>query len=239
MNVLAIIGARSGSKGVKDKNIKEIAGKPLISLIIKTALSSKYINRVIVSTDSELYAEIAKKYGAEVPFIRPSLISQDFSPEFKYINHGLNWLKTNEEYIPDIVVRLFPTVPFQKPEDIDSCIEKLLNNPKAESSVVISKGRQHPKKALKIIEDENGKRLVSFLSKSGMDVTPIARQNYEMAYFRSNVIVSKIDTIYNKKSLTGDYVEFFEIPEERSLDIDSEFDFLIAEKLFKYIKENF
>ena len=78
--VIAIIGARSGSKGVKDKNIKEILGKPLMSLIIKTALASKKINRVIVSTDSKLYAETAK-YGAEVPFIRPKSISKDFSPE--------------------------------------------------------------------------------------------------------------------------------------------------------------
>ena len=237
--VVAIIGARSGSKGVKDKNIRKIFGKPLISLIIKTALASKKINRVIVSTDSKLYAESAKKYGAEVPFIRPHSISKDFSPEIEYINHALGWLKLNENYIPDIVVRLFPTVPFQKPEDIDSCIDKLLKNPDAESSVVISKGRQHPLKALKIVEDKNGKRLVSYLSESGRDVTPIARQNYETAYFRSNVIVSKINTIIDKKSLTGDIVEFFEIPEERSLDIDCEFDFLIAEKIFKYVKENY
>ena len=87
--IIAIIGARSGSKGVKDKNIKEIFGKPLMSLIIKTALASKKINRVIVSTDSELYAETAKKYGAEVPFIRPYSISKDFSPEIEYINHAL------------------------------------------------------------------------------------------------------------------------------------------------------
>lgn len=237
--IVAIIGARSGSKGVKDKNIREILGKPLISLIIKTALASKKINRVIVSTDSELYAETAKKYGAEVPFIRPHSISKDFSPEIEYINHALDWLKLNENYIPDIVVRLFPTVPFQKSDDIDSCIDKLLKNPNAESSVVISKARQHPLKALKIIDDNNGKRLVSYLSESGRDVTPIARQNYETAYFRSNIIASKINTIIDKNSLTGDFVEFFEIPEERSLDIDCEFDFLIAEKIYKHIKENY
>tara|TARA_B100000963_G_C22598683_1_gene659161 strand:+ start:1208 stop:1930 length:723 start_codon:yes stop_codon:yes gene_type:complete len=237
--VVAIVGARSGSKGVKDKNIKEILGKPLISLIIKTAIASKKINRVIVSTDSKHYAETAIKYGAEAPFIRPNKISKDFSPEIEYIKHALNWLKLNENYIPDIVVRLFPTVPFQKPEDIDLCVEKLLNNPNAESSVVISKSRQHPLKALKIIEDKNGKRLVSYLTESGRDVTPIARQNYKPAYFRSNIIVSRVNTIINKNSLTGDIVDFHEIPQERSLDIDSEFDFLIAEKIYKYIKENY
>ena len=92
---------------------------------------------------------------------------------------------------------------------------------------------------MKIIEDKNGKRLVSYLSESGRDVTPIARQNYETAYYRSNIIVSRINTIFDKNSLTGDFVEFFEIPEERSLDIDCEFDFLIAEKIFKHIKENY
>ena len=210
--IIAIIGARSGSKGVKDKNIKEIFGKPLMSLIIKTALASKKINRVIVSTDSELYAETAKKYGAEVPFIRPYSISKDFSPEIEYINHALSWLKINEDYVPDIVVRLFPTVPFQKPEDIDSCIDKLLNNPLAESSVVISKGRQHPEKALKIIEDKNGKRLVSYLSESGRDVTPIARQNYETAYYRSNIIVSRINTIFDKNSFILSNAIMFKSP---------------------------
>ena len=239
LRVIAIIGARSGSKGVPNKNIKELAGKPLMAWIIKTAKLSKYVNRIIISTDSDLYAKTAVKYGAEYLFLRPKSISNDFSPEFEYINHALSWLDSNENYKPDIIVRLFPTVPFQKTEDIDICIEKLINNSNADSSVVISKSRQHPMKALKIIDGKNNGKLVSYFNNSGRDVTPIARQNYQDAYFRANVIVSRFNTIQNKKSLTGDLVKFHIIPEERSLDIDSNFDFFIAEKIFKEVKENY
>ena len=93
--IIAIIGARSGSKGVQNKNIKEIHGKPLISLIIKTALASKKINRVIVSTDSKDYAEIARKFGAEAPFLRPVEISGDKSTDFELFSHSLNWFIQN------------------------------------------------------------------------------------------------------------------------------------------------
>ena len=237
--ILAVIGARSGSKGVIDKNIKPLGGKPLIHWIIKAAKSSKYVNRVIVSTDSVKYSEIAIKHGAEAPFLRPKMISNDLSTDFEYITHALKWLKENENYIPDLVVRLFPATPFQKSDDIDFCIQNLLKNPNSDSSVVIAKARQHPEKALRIINDDKGKRLVTYHGNSGKDVTGIARQNYETAYFRANVIVSKIRTIIEKKSLTGDIVEFYTICEERAIDIDSKFDFLIAEKIFKHIKENY
>jgi CMP-N-acetylneuraminic acid synthetase len=234
--IIAIIGARSGSKGVQDKNIKILAGKHLIAWIIQTAKSSKYIDRVIVSTDSEEYRGIALSYGAEVPFLRPKSISEDNSPEFEYINQAIDWLEENENYIPDIVVRLFPTVPFQKPEDIDSCLEQLFKHPNSDSSVVIAEARQHPEKALKIISDDlGGKKLVTYYNESGRDVTPIARQQYAKAYFRANVIASKLETIKIKKSLTGDIVKYHIIPQERSLDIDSLFDFYIAEKIFTEI----
>jgi len=237
--ILAVIGARSGSKGVIDKNIKPLGGEPLIHWIIKTASSSKYINRIIVSTDSIKYSKIAIKHGAEVPFLRPEMISKDLSTDFEYISHALKWLKENENYIPDIVVRLFPATPFQKSDDIDFCIDKLLKNTNCDSSVVIAKARQHPEKALKIINDDSGERLVTYYGNSGKDVTGIARQNYESAYFRANVIVSKINTITEKNSLTGDIVQFHTIEEERAIDIDTEYDFLIAEKIFKHIKENY
>jgi mannose-6-phosphate isomerase-like protein (cupin superfamily) len=126
------------------------------------------------------------------------------------------------------------------PEDIDLCLEELLKDPQAESSVVITPAHQHPMKALKIKEDSTtGKKLVSYFSESGQEVTPIARQSYEKAYFRANIIISKIETIYkyqDSKSLTGDNVRYHIIPQERATDIDSEADFQIAELLLKKFK---
>jgi len=234
MNILGIIGARSGSKGVKDKNIRRLLGKPLLGRIIETSKKSKYISRVIVSTDSKHYADIAREFGAEAPFMRPEEVSSDWSPEYDYVLHAVKWLKSNENYEPDIVVRLMATVPLQMTEDIDTCIEELVKDNTAHSEVVISEARQHPLKALKLMDDKKGgSSLVSYFSESGREVTPIARQNYEKAYFRSNIIACRLNTIYDTDSLTGNRVRYHIIPQERALDIDSEMDFIVTEELIK------
>jgi len=234
MNILGIIGARSGSKGVKDKNIRRLLGKPLIGRIIETSKESKYISRVIVSTDSKHYADIAREFGAEVPFLRPEEFSFDLSSDYDYVLHAVKWLKSNENYEPDIVIRLVATVPLQTTEDIDLCIEELMKDSSAHSAVVISEACQHPFKALKLVDDKKGGHyLVSYFSESGREVTPVARQNYEKAYFRSNIIACRLNTIYNTDSLTGDRVRYHIIPQERALDIDSERDFIVVEELIK------
>jgi CMP-N,N'-diacetyllegionaminic acid synthase len=239
MKVLGIIGIRSGSKGVKDKNIKPLLGKPLVGWVIDAAKKSKYLNRIIVSTDSEKYVDIVKSLGAEAPYLRPSNLATDDSPEIEYIIDTLNWLKENEGYVPDIVVRLMATVPMQESQDIDALIEILENDQNATSSVVIAEARQHPMKALKIIDDKMGSsKLVSYFNESGREVTPIARQSYAKAYFRSNIIASRIETIYETNSLTGDMVRYHIIPQERAIDIDNIIDFSIAELLLDNKKIN-
>ncbi|HEY4517685.1 MAG TPA: hypothetical protein VJI74_02245, partial [Candidatus Paceibacterota bacterium] len=126
------------------------------------------------------------------------------------------------------------TVPLQTAEDIDAAIEKIVNDPQADSAVVIAEARQHPMKALKIIDDgAGGKKLVSYFTESGREVTPLARQNYEKAYFRANIIVCRTPVIYNTDSLTGDTVRPYIIPQERAFDIDSEADFLTLEMFLK------
>tara|TARA_Y100000991_G_scaffold209012_1_gene188643 strand:- start:60 stop:797 length:738 start_codon:yes stop_codon:yes gene_type:complete len=236
--ILGIIGARSGSKGVPDKNIKLFNKEPLMGLIIKKAKKSKYLNRLIISTDSDKYAEVAKSYGAEVPCLRPVELSKDNSPEIDFVKHMLNYLKEKENYTPDIIVRMMITIPFQNTEDIDSIIDILIKDKEADSAVVISEARQHPLKALKIInEKKNKKKLVTYFSDSGVEITPIARQNYEKAYFRGNIIACRESTIRRTNSLTGDLVRFHIIPQERAIDIDNEIDFLICEKLSKIINK--
>ena len=232
IKIMGIVGIRSGSTGVINKNIRNLLGKPLVGWILETAKQSNYLDRVVVSTDSREYADIAKAYGAEVPCLRPYSISENNSPEFDYVSHMLSFLKKEENYTPDIIVRMMATVPLQSTEDIDAAIAMLISDNDADSVVVISEARQHPLKSLKIIKDDYGKdKLVTYFTESGREVTPIARQNYAKAYFRSNIIVSKLKTIYETNSLTGDLVRYYEIPQDRAIDIDNEIDFLIAETL--------
>ena len=105
LEILGIIGARAGSKGVPNKNVKILGGKPLLGRIVETAKKSKYLTRVIVSTDSEEYAKVARQFGAETPFTRPPEVSTDTSDDIEFIMHALKWLKENENYEPDIIVR--------------------------------------------------------------------------------------------------------------------------------------
>jgi CMP-N,N'-diacetyllegionaminic acid synthase len=230
--VLGIVGIRSGSKGVVNKNIRNLSGRPLVGWVLSAALKSNNINRLVVSTDSEEYALIAKGLGAEVPCLRPIELSQDDSIEVDYVHHMLEWLRLNEGYCPDIVVRMMSTVPLQTPEDIDAVVTILDADPLADSAVVIAEARQQPMKALKIVDDGfGGTKLVTYLTDSSREVTPIGRQNYQTAYFRANIIAFRTRVIYETKSLTGDLVRYHIIPQERAVDIDNLIDFDIAEHL--------
>ena len=126
--ILCIIPARSGSKGIIDKNIIDYNGKPLLAWSIIQAKNSKYKMKIIVSTDSEKYKKIALEYGAEVPFLRPPEISQDLSTDFEYINHCVKWLEKNENYKSDIILQLRPTSPNRSIQCIDSCLDLFIQN---------------------------------------------------------------------------------------------------------------
>lgn len=226
--VLGIIGARSGSKGLINKNIKPLAGKPLVGWIIETALRSNHLDRVVVSTDAPDYAAIAREHGAETPFLRPKELASDASPEREHIQFALNWLKDNEGYVPDIVVRLLPTSPFQKADDIDGCVDKLRDDPKADTAVVVAAARQHPMKAFALRDDT----LVPYCAKaSGSMVSN--RQEVSPAYFRANVVACYTDVITKTGDMYGDRVVPLVIPQQRAIDIDSSIDFMIAEKLMQ------
>jgi len=130
LKILSIIPARSNSKRIINKNIIKFKNKPLMAHTILHSIKSKYINRTILSTDSEKYANIARSYGAEILFLRPKNISKDNSTDLECFNHCLSFLKKKENYVPDIVVHLRPTYPIRKKNLIDSCIKRLLKNKK-------------------------------------------------------------------------------------------------------------
>lgn len=225
-SVLALIGARSGSKGIAHKNVKLLGGKPLIGWIIEAARNAKTVDRVIVSTDSDEYAKIAERFGAETPFLRPKEISGDTASDLEYILHALEWLDVHEGYKPEVVVRLIPTVPFQRPEDIDACINKLRGDPRIDSVMGVSEARQHPGKALKISGEGH---LVPYLSELTLHTYPHARQEHQKAYFRGNIIATHARMLTNTKTLYGERSGYHLIPREYAIDIDSEIDFFLAE----------
>lgn len=125
-NIIALIPARGGSKSIPKKNIVDLGGFPLISYSIAAAKLSRYISRVIVSTDYAEIAEIAKKYGAEVPFLRPAEYAQDASLDIEFVQHALDWLEKNEGYVPALVVHLRPTTPLREPALVDKAIEEII-----------------------------------------------------------------------------------------------------------------
>ena len=227
MSNLAIIGIRKNSKSIKDKNIKNFCGKPLVYWIIKCALQSKKLDRIIVSTDSKKYRSIVKDMGVESPFLRPDVLSQDDSLEKDYLLHGLEWLYENEGYIPKFVTRLQATSPLQLSEDIDRSIECLESNKDATSSMVVSEALQPPMKALK---EKNG-YLVSYYESKSQEI--VNRQELPKAYYRSNIITSRVSNFLQTKNQIGEKSLKIEIPIERSFDINSNLDFWLAEIIAK------
>lgn len=232
LKVLGVVGARSGSKGIPHKNIKPFLGKPLMAWVIKSAKKSKYINRLILSTDSEKYAQIGKKLGVEVPFIRPKKYATDSADDIAYLTHAVWWLEKNEGWKADIIVRLIPTTPLARPESIDACIKLLIDDSTATSVRTIKPAPKHPYKLWKIAGDE----LVPFIPKelSGFDEpSNVARQLLPPAYAHVDVIAVRYETLMKNKLLTGTRVRYHMLNIEESVDIDSETDFLLAEILIK------
>ena len=154
MDILAIIPARGGSKGIKRKNLRQINGKSLVGLSVLHALKSKLITRVIVSSDDPEIIDEAVKYGAEAPFVRPAELAEDHVLDIPVFEHALKYLEEKEKYIPEIVVHLRPTAPYRKPEWIDEAIQLLINHPDADSLRSVSEPDKHPYRIFRI--DEKG-----------------------------------------------------------------------------------
>ena len=229
--VLALIPARSGSKGIIHKNIREIAGRPLISYSIHHALKTPNIQRTIVSTDSEKYARIARAYGSETPFIRPLDIAGDFSTDFEVFDHALNWLMENDGYCPEIIVHLRPTFPVRNESDIQNAIQLLIDNPELDAvrSVVPA-----PKTPFKMwIKNKEG--LLDPASTCEVrEAHSLPRQILPESYMQNACIdIIRSRTILEKKSMVGSKVAGYFM--SRNFDIDYIEDF---EKVEKFLLNN-
>ena len=232
MKILGIVGARSGSKGLPGKNLRPLLGKPLLGWAIDIARRSRHVGRVVLSTDSEEYREVGKTCGADVPFLRPAELASDGAIEFGYIRHALEWLERHEGYAPDMVVRVCPTAPLVRSEDIDRAIELLEGDSEADSAILMTQAREHPRKQVKIAPD--GVHVISYITERGSHVAPSNRQSYEAAYNRQSLpIVSRRRTILELGSQTGEIVRYHVVPQDTTLDIDTDFDFHVVEHLLR------
>jgi CMP-N-acetylneuraminic acid synthetase len=142
--ILAIIPARGGSKGIPRKNIKKLAGYPLISYSIKAALQALLVTRVIVSTEDEEIVGIARQFGGEVPFLRPMEFAQDDTLDLPVFLHALNWLDKNEGYHPELIVQLRPTSPVRPLTCVDDAINIIMKHPNADSVRGVVPAGQNP-----------------------------------------------------------------------------------------------
>jgi len=168
MKILCIIPARSGSKGIPDKNIRKINGIPLLAYSINQALSSNYANnmKIVVSTDSEEYRKIALSYGAEVPFLRPKEISGDFSTDYECFIHCLDYLSENHKYTPDLVIHLRPTQPMRTVKLIDDCINtflEIMDDYDSLRTIIPCK-----KSPYKMYKSHSGKEIVPLIETNGL-----------------------------------------------------------------------
>lgn len=220
MNVLAIIPARSGSKSVIDKNIRPIAGKPMIAYSIEHALQSKYINRVIVSTDSEKYADIARSYGAEIPFIRPAELASDTALDIDVFYHALKFLKDTEGYMADIVVQLRPTYPIRDINDIDEMVKRLIDNPEADSIRCVAPATEIAYKMWRVGEDGRMQPLLTDIP----EAYNMPRQSLPPIFYQNACIdVMRASTVLDKHSMTGDYILGYIMNHNFDIDTEEEF----------------
>ncbi len=226
MKCIAFIFARGGSKGVPGKNIKMIAGKPLIAHSIIKAKESKYIEKVIVSTDDEEIAKVAREFGAEVPFIRPNDLATDTSSEWLSWQHAVDFVEKNETF--DLFVSVPATSPLRSVKDIDKCIESLAKD--VDVVVTVKKAGNNPYfNMLKRCENGDSELVIK------SDERIVRRQDAPSVYDMTTVCYVTRPSFIKEKTHIFDAKKMVSVvvPEHRAVDIDTPFDFLLAEALFE------
>lgn len=230
--VVALIPARGGSKGVPRKNIRPLVGKPLIAYAIEAALASPSIDRVVVSTEDDEIAEIAQKWGAEVPFMRPPELARDDSPEWLTWQHTIQTLsKLDGGHNIDVLVAVLPTSPLRVVADIDACVTKLIDTD-ADIVVTVKSAERNPYFNMVTINEEGHAHLV---------IPPqdkvFRRQDAPTVYDMTTVAsAARTQFVMNANSLFEGKVGAVVVPAERALDIDTELDFRIAELFLEQLE---
>ena len=230
--VLGVIPARAGSKGVPGKNIKKLNNKPLIYYSIKEAQKSKHITHLVVSTDSKEIQKVSIKYGAECPFLRPKELSTDSALAVPTIQHSLNYMENIKEIKYDYIIMLQPTSPLRRCIDIDNSIEKLIQSDADGIISVVDVNNYHPMKMKMFLgSDKKSGKMVDY-EKPPVENCP--RQELPPVFIVNGAIyATKRDVFQEKNSFQGENCIGYIMDADRSINIDTEIEFTIAEKLMK------
>ena len=223
-DAVAVIPARSGSKGLPDKNIKILAGRPLLAYSIAAAQLAINIQRTIVSTDSEHYVSIAREYGAEVPFLRPVEISGDVSSDYEFIKHALDWMKENEGYQPEYLVHLRPTTPLREPRYIEAAIEQMKQD---EGATALRSVHEMSESTYKTFEIETG--FLKCVCTKSWDIEAVGRprQKYKKTYEGNGYVdIIKSSYVLENCKIHGDRVIAYVTPRIFEADTVEDFDYL-------------
>ncbi len=224
IRTLGVITARGGSKGVLRKNIRPLLGKPLVAYTIEAANASRLLTDSVVSTEDEEIAAVCREHGGNVPFMRPAELAEDLTPSLPVVQHAVREMERLSGQPYDAVVLLQPTSPLRRPEDIDACIQMLVESG-ADSVVSVTEAKQHPLKMKRIVGENI---VINYIDQGADDMRP--RQALPPVYVRSgDVYVSWRRVVMDENQLIGRDCRGYMIPAERTIDIDSEFDFLWAE----------
>lgn len=240
--IIGLILARGGSKSIHYKNIYNCAGKPLLYYTIESALRSELIDRLIISTDDEKIAKVAKRFGVEVPFMRPVELAGDLTPDFPVIEHVLNELECRENYKPDVIVHLRPTTPLKSTRDIDSGIKLLIDTSRVHAVRSVCEPPHTPFKMYKlkksgILEPLLRPEFPGVFKKTNNEPFNYPRHWLPKIYRHSGYVdVIWRDTILKKRSMSGTKILplFFEA--WRDVDIDSMKDMKYAETIIRYLR---
>lgn len=231
MNILCIIPARSGSKGIPDKNIKLFHNKPLLAWSIIQAQKSKHEMKIIVSTDSEEYANIAKEYGAQVPFLRPKELSEDLSIDLEFIQFTINKLKIKQNYIPDFILQLRPTSPNRSIKILDECLDIFIENFKNYDSLrTVVEVDKTPYKMYSI---ENNKLIPLFNNINNLKESfNQPRQILPKSYLHNGYIDILKTSLLKDNIISGKKIYPFIMKKGDKIDIDNLDDWALAENNF-------
>jgi len=230
-SIVALIPARAGSKRVPDKNIRPLAGHPLIAYTISAALQSEVFSPVLVSTDSQLYADIAKYYGAEVPYLRPPELAGDLSPDIEWVEYTLNRLRQDgREY--DYFSILRPTSPFRLPETIQRAWHAFREDKSVDSLRAVEKCKQHPGKMWIV----RGNRMVPLLP-FGPPEQPWHSRQYqslpEIYVQNASLEIAWARVVFESRTIAGDVLMPFFTKGYEGFDLNSDYDWNIAEQLVR------
>lgn len=228
IEVVGLITARGGSKGIPRKNIKRLAGKPLIAWTIEAARQSRHLRRLILSTDDDEIAQTAREWGADVPFMRPGELARDDSSHISVVRHAADWLERNESRCPEFLMILQPPTPLRTAADIDGAIE-LANEKGADAVVSVVEAQHHPYLTHRMTETGS---LVEFVP---CDIEYPRRQDLPPVYALNGAIyLIRYSRLPQLKTLVPHGSLGFVMPQDRSLDIDTLWDFHLAELILQH-----